>query len=115
MVDAGGPVWLRALVSEQQRANNPNLCFNWFSVEERAAVAARSKSIREMVATAVERHGLDPARVFVTGLSAGGAMTSALLACHPKLFAGGAIIAGLPFDTAHSVPEAMEADAWPRP
>ncbi|WP_061781589.1 extracellular catalytic domain type 1 short-chain-length polyhydroxyalkanoate depolymerase [Sphingomonas sanguinis] len=96
------------LFPEQQRANNPNLCFNWFSVEDTRRGSGEVESIREMVATAVERHGLDPARVFVTGLSAGGAMTSALLACHPELFAGGAIIAGLPFDTAHSVPEAME-------
>jgi dienelactone hydrolase len=41
-------------------------------------------------------HGLDRKRVFVTGLSAGGAMTSVMLATYPEKFAGGAIIAGLP-------------------
>ncbi|MCT8002392.1 PHB depolymerase family esterase [Sphingomonas sanguinis] len=96
------------LFPEQQRANNPNLCFNWFVPEDTRRGSGEVGSIREMIIAAVGRYELDPARVFVTGLSAGGAMTSAMLACHPELFAGGAIIAGLPFDTAHSVPEALE-------
>ncbi len=48
-------------------------------------------------------------RVYVTGLSAGGAMTAALLATYPDVFAGGAIIAGLPFGSATSVSEAFGA------
>lgn len=96
------------LFPEQQRANNPNLCFNWFSPGDARRGCGEVESIREMIADTVERDGLDPARVFVTGLSAGGAMTSAMLACHPELFAGGAIIAGLPFGSARGVPEALE-------
>lgn len=96
------------LFPEQQRANNPNLCFNWFSPEDTRRGSGEVESIREMVVAAVERHRLDPKQVFVTGLSAGGAMTSAMLACHPELFAGGAIIAGLPFGIACGVPEALE-------
>jgi feruloyl esterase len=53
-----------------------------------------------MVATMVSDHGVDPTRVFVTGLSAGGAMTSVMLATYPDVFAGGAIIAGLPYGAA---------------
>ena len=49
------------------------------------------------------------ARVFITGLSAGGAMTAAMLATYPELFAGGAIIAGLPFGVAANVRDALEA------
>lgn len=96
------------LFPEQQRANNPNLCFNWFSPEDTRRSSGEVESIRQMVVATVERHRLDPARVFVTGLSAGGAMTSAMLACHPEIFAGGAIIAGLPFGTARGVPQALE-------
>jgi len=96
------------LFPEQQRANNPNLCFNWFMAADTRRGGGEAESIREMVACALDRHGLDPARVFVTGLSAGGAMTSVMLACHPELFAGGAVVAGLPYGTAAGVPEAME-------
>lgn len=96
------------LFPEQQRANNPNLCFNWFSPDDVRRGSGEVESIREMIVATVERHELNPARVFVTGLSAGGAMASAMLACHPELFAGGAIIAGLPFGSARGVTEALE-------
>ncbi|WP_419697329.1 PHB depolymerase family esterase (plasmid) [Mesorhizobium muleiense] len=64
-------------------------------------------------AVAVE-HGLDRKRIFITGLSAGGAMTSVMLACYPEVFAGGAIIAGLPYGSAKTVPEAFDriARSW---
>lgn len=96
------------LLPEQQRANNPNLCFNWFQPEDSGRDRGEPLSIRQMIAKLVTDHGLDPARIFVTGLSAGGAMTSVMLAAYPELFAGGAIIAGLPYATASGVPEAFD-------
>jgi poly(hydroxyalkanoate) depolymerase family esterase len=96
------------LFPEQTRANNPNLCFNWFNREDTRRDAGEALSIRQMVGAMIAAHGLDPARVYVTGLSAGGAMTSTMLATYPEVFAGGAIIAGLPYGTAASVPEAFD-------
>ena len=96
------------LYPEQQRSNNPNLCFNWFSPEDAARGAGEAASIREMVAAVQARHNTDPARVFVTGLSAGGAMTATMLATYPEIFAGGAVIAGLPHGVARTVPEAFD-------
>lgn len=83
------------LYPEQQRANNPNLCFNWFSPDDTTRGRGEVLSIREMVTAVRARHGTDPRRVFVTGLSAGGAMAAAMLATYPDVFAGGAVIAGL--------------------
>ena len=97
------------LLPEQRRANNANLCFNWFEPGDAARDRGEALSIRQMVAAMVERHGLDPARVFVTGLSAGGAMTNVLLATYPDVFAAGAVVAGLPYGAATSIPEAFEA------
>ncbi len=96
------------LFPEQQRANNPNLCFNWFSPADTSRGKGEASSIRQMVTAMQARHGIDPDRVFVTGLSAGGAMAAVMLATYPDVFAGGAIIAGLPFATAQSVPEAFD-------
>ena len=60
-----------------------------------------------MVAAAIKQHDSDPARVFITGLSAGGAMAAAMLATYPELFAGGAVIAGLAYGVARGVPDAL--------
>ena len=96
------------LFPEQQRTNNPNLCFNWFEPGDTRRAAGEALSIAEMILTMIAQHGIDPERVFITGLSAGGAMTSVMLANYPELFAGGAIIAGLPHGAATNVPEALQ-------
>ena len=96
------------LLPEQSRSNNPNGCFNWFQPGDIERDHGETHSIRQMVEHAVRRHGVDSSRIFVTGLSAGGAMTSTMLATYPEVFAGGAIVAGLPYHCATSVPEAFE-------
>ncbi len=96
------------LYPEQQRGNNANLCFNWFDAGDIRRDAGEAMSIRQMVAAMVAEYQIDPARIFVTGLSAGGAMASVMLATYPEVFAGGAIIAGLPFGTATSITEAFD-------
>lgn len=103
------------LFPEQQRANNPNLCFNWFSPADNRRDRGEAQSIRQMIAATVAAYDIDPSRVFVTGLSAGGAMTSVMLASYPELFEGGAIIAGLPHGSADNVQQALQAMRDPGP
>src|SRR5579864_8760872 len=95
------------LMPEQQRANNPQGCFNWFNPEDVTRDRGEAHSIRQMIARMVGDHGIDKHRIFVTGLSAGGAMTSVMLATYPDVFAAGAVIAGLPYGVASNVREAM--------
>jgi poly(hydroxyalkanoate) depolymerase family esterase len=95
------------LLPEQQRVNNPQRCFNWFQSEDITRDQGEVASIREMIARMVADCAIDPRRIFVTGLSAGGAMTMAMLSAHPELFAAGAVIAGLPFGTARSMRDAI--------
>ena len=95
------------LVPEQQLMNNANGCFNWFNAEDVTRDRGEVASIRQMIAHMVEGHGIDQRRIFVTGLSAGGAMTSAMLATYPEVFSAGAIIAGLPFGVANNVRDAL--------
>ncbi|WP_424814116.1 alpha/beta hydrolase family esterase [Roseococcus sp. YIM B11640] len=96
------------LFPEQQRANNPRRCFNWFEPEDATRDSGEALSIREMIGRVMLDHRIDPRRVYITGLSAGGAMASTMLATYPELFAGGAIIAGLPHGVARTVPEAFD-------
>src|SRR5262249_42572320 len=105
------------LFPEQQQANNPNTCFNWFNPADARRGRGEPLSIRQMIERMVVDHGIDRDRIFVTGLSAGGAMTSVMLACYPEAFAAGAIIAGLPHGAATNVQQAFESmfQSPPRP
>ena len=96
------------LMPEQQRGNNPNLCFNWFRAEDTTRGVGEALSIRTMIAALCEQHPIDENRIFVTGLSAGGAMTAVMLATYPEVFAGGSVIAGLPYGSASTVAHAMQ-------
>lgn len=94
---------------QQQSSNNPNLCFNWFEPTDTGRGQGEAGSIRAMIDTAVGSLESDRAQIYVTGLSAGGAMASALLAAYPEVFAGGGIIAGLPYGVARGMPQAFAA------
>ncbi|WP_275789332.1 extracellular catalytic domain type 1 short-chain-length polyhydroxyalkanoate depolymerase [Pararhizobium gei] len=95
--------------AEQTRSNNSNLCFNWFRPSNVARDRGEVMSIRQMIAKMAAAHGIDRKRVFVTGLSAGGAMAAAMLAAYPDLFRAGGIIAGLPYGAARDVQRALSA------
>jgi len=96
------------LFPEQQRANNPMLCFNWFEDGDTRRGMGEAASIRAMIEAMAEAHDVDPRRIFVTGLSAGGAMAQVMLATYPEVFAGGAIIAGVAYGCASGVAEAFD-------
>lgn len=97
------------LMPQQQRSNNPNGCFNWFQPGDIQQGRGEALSIRQMIETVIDETDVDRRRVYITGLSAGGAMTSVMLACYPEVFAGGAIIAGLPYGAATNIQQAFES------
>lgn len=97
------------LCPEQQRSNNGYGCFNWFEPGNIERDKGEALSIRQMVEKIVVDQRIDRQRVFITGLSAGAAMTSVMLACYPGVFAAGAIIGGLPYGAAKSLRQAFES------
>jgi poly(hydroxyalkanoate) depolymerase family esterase len=101
--------------TEQSQANNPNRCFNWFQPHDVRRGSGEALSIRQMITRMRRTQSIDPARIFVTGLSAGGAMASVMLATYPEVFAGGGIIAGLPYGAASSMRQVMSAMKRPQP
>jgi poly(hydroxyalkanoate) depolymerase family esterase len=84
------------LLPQQSSANNASSCFNWFENGDITRGQGEALSIKQMVDRMIADHGIAPARVYVTGLSAGGAITAVMLATYPDAFAGGAIVAGIP-------------------
>jgi poly(hydroxyalkanoate) depolymerase family esterase len=97
------------LAMEQKAANNPGTCFSWFEAQDIRRGEGEVESIAAAIRQMIAAYALDGRRVFITGLSAGGAMTAAMLACYPEMFAGGAIIAGLPYGAALNVMDALAA------
>ncbi|GGV04300.1 feruloyl esterase [Streptomyces filipinensis] len=86
------------VLAETGTANNASQCFNWFQDTDNRRGRGEALSVRQMAGQAVTAYGADPQRVYVTGLSAGGAMTAVLLATYPDVFSAGAVVAGLPYD-----------------
>ncbi|WP_428485106.1 extracellular catalytic domain type 1 short-chain-length polyhydroxyalkanoate depolymerase [Rhodopila sp.] len=110
------------ILPEQMEANNAGRCFQWFQASDTARDAGEAASIAGMTEAAISLFDSNPRRVFILGLSAGGAMAVALLAAYPDLFAAGASVAGLPVGTAQSGMQAimrmasggpaLSADVW---
>ncbi|WP_271519448.1 extracellular catalytic domain type 1 short-chain-length polyhydroxyalkanoate depolymerase [Bradyrhizobium sp. CCBAU 53380] len=71
---------LALALPEQSQSNNPRNCFNWFVTAHNRRGQGEALSNKKMVDKMKADHGVDSSRVFVTGLSAGGAMTSVMLA-----------------------------------
>lgn len=84
------------LVAYPQTTAN-NACFDWFTANQQTRSGPQVTSLLQMVQHLVSTRGVDPSRVYVTGLSAGGAMAEVLLAVAPDVFSRGAVMAGLPF------------------
>jgi len=95
------------LMPQQQEVNNANTCFNWFNPEDVTRDQGEAASIHRMIEKMVYDHHIHRRRIYITGLSAGGAMTTVMLATYPEMFAAGAVIAGLPFGIAGNVREAL--------
>lgn len=100
-------LWHFALVFPQQStANNIESCFNWYQPGDTTRGQGEAASIASMVSYAESAYSSDASQVYITGLSAGGAMTSVMLADYPDVFAGGGIMSGLPAGCASSQTEA---------
>ncbi len=93
------------LLPQQQSANNLNSCFNWFEPGDTTRGSGEALSIKQMVDRMRSDYG--SGSVFVTGLSAGGAMAAVMLATYPEVFTAGAIVAGLPYRCASAVWQAF--------
>ncbi|SCL16547.1 feruloyl esterase [Micromonospora nigra] len=85
------------IVAQQSSANQATSCFNWFVEGDIRRGSGEALSIRQMTDHARNTYGTDPKRIFVSGLSAGGAMSAVMLATYPDVFAAGSVIAGLPY------------------
>lgn len=94
---------------EQTTSANPSKCWNWFKEPDQVRDSGEPSLIAGIAQAVVERHGADPRRIFVAGMSAGAAMAVILGETYPELFAGIGAHSGLPYGCAHDIPSALAA------
>ncbi|MFD3500022.1 alpha/beta hydrolase family esterase [Streptomyces sp. NPDC058678] len=90
------------VLPQQQTANNASSCFDWFQSGDMQRGQGEAASIAQMADRQLADVTGDASRVYVTGLSAGGGMTAVMMAAYPEKFAGGGIVAGLPYGCAQA-------------
>jgi len=94
---------------EQAAHANPSKCWNWFRAQDQVRDQGEPSLIAGIVRDVASRHGADPRRIFVAGLSAGAAMAVVMGETYPELFAGVGAHSGLAYGSAHDIPSAMVA------
>lgn len=109
MNSAAAPANALVLYPAQPHSANPNGCWNWFRPEDQRRGSGEPALLVAMVRDVMARHPVDAARVYVAGLSAGGAMAALLGREYPDVFAAVGVHSGLQAGAAHNMMAALSA------
>lgn len=96
------------LSPEQPNYYNTDHCWNWFlELNQKRQMANEMGQIIGAMNLVSSQNKIDPDRIFVAGLSAGGVMAHTLSVCYPDVFSASAIHSGLSFKVAENISEAQ--------
>jgi len=97
------------LYPAQAQNANASRCWNWFKHNHQRRDRGEPAILAGMTRDVMGRYGIDPRRVYVAGLSAGGAMAAILGDAYPDVFAAVGVHSGLPTGSATNVTSAFAA------
>ncbi|MCX2863426.1 PHB depolymerase family esterase [Paucibacter sp. PLA-PC-4] len=97
------------LYPAQTKHANSSGCWNWFKRNHQRRGSGEPALLAGMTRQVMQQYGVDARRVYVAGLSAGGAMAAILGSCYPELFAAVGVHSGLPAGAASDLPSALAA------
>jgi poly(hydroxyalkanoate) depolymerase family esterase len=93
----------------QAQGANPSRCWNWFEPRHQQRDLGEPSLIAGITREVLQTYHIDPRRVFIAGMSAGGAMAVILAATYPELYAAAGVHSGMPYRAAQNVFAALTA------
>lgn len=93
----------------QPTGANANKCWNWFKPEDQARDRGEPALIAGLTRDVLRDYPVDPARIYIAGLSAGGAAAAIVAEAYPDLFSAAGVHSGLPVGAASDIPQAFSA------
>jgi poly(hydroxyalkanoate) depolymerase family esterase len=106
---ADGSQGFYVLYPSQPRNVNAQGCWNWFERAHQRRGQGEPAWIAELTQQVISTHPIDPQRVYIAGLSAGGAMAAVVAAAYPDVFAAVGVHSGLPVGAASNLTQALTA------
>lgn len=92
---------------EQPQKYNGLKCWNWFDKAHQKRDAGEPGLIASITQRVVNEFSVDPRRVYIAGLSAGGAMALTVAYAYPELFAAAGIHSGIAYAAVGSIGDAL--------